>query len=367
MINKFDMGGVETWLINVVQNLPQRGYHFDFFAISSEEALLEKDVIKQGCQVFRGSKQRPTIFSIYNDLKKLIDRIGSYDAIHSHVHHFSGVIMLLGFFLKIPVRIVHSHSDTRFKEDSSGILRRAYIVFMRMSVWLFATKGIGVSSSVAEDQFGSKWKNDKRWMILPCGVDFKRFDIPKDEGMKLALGIPLKAKVVGHVGRFDEPKNHDFLIKVFKCLVDQCDDVYLVLIGVGPLRQGIERKVRELSISNKVLFLGVRNDVPEILRSVVDVFLFPSLYEGLPLALVEAQLAGCFCVVADNISREVILNENQVMSLSLGESLSVWVSKVSYFLLLAKEEESGRILSQYVNSYYDLRSNMKRFLSVYCI
>ncbi len=365
VIGGFNVGGVETWLLNVARNLPKPGYQFDFFAVSPKEAPLENEVFKLGCRIFKTKSIRPSVLSIYSDLKKVVRENGPYDVLHSHVHYFSGFIMLVGYILKIPVRIVHAHTDTRLKESHSGIWRRAYVESMRILIHFFATKGIGGSSETAKDQFGKNWVKDARWQILPCGIDFKRFDIPRDRLLPLSLGIPAGVKVIGHVGRFEPVKNHFFLIRIFKRLLDRGNDLYLVLIGDGNLRGVVEKQVRHLGILDRVIFLGLRDDVPNLLRSVVDVFLLPSLYEGMPLAFIEAQLAGCCCLGADTFSEEAILDAKNAILLNLGEPLDEWVNKIEDLLSHSKKEDSEVPLSKYYNSNFELKTNIRRLLFFY--
>ena len=365
VIGGFNVGGVETWLLNVARNLSRTDYQFDFFAISPKEATLENEVFKLGCRIFKTKSVRPSILSIYGDLKKVVRENGPYDVLHSHVHYFNGFIVLVGYILKIPIRIAHAHTDTRLKESHGGIRRRAYIESMRFFINFFATKGIGGSSETAKDQFGENWFKDARWGILPCGIDFKRFDVPRDNLLPLSLGIPAGVKVVGHVGRFEPVKNHCFLIKIFKRLLDRGNDIYLVLIGDGSLRGDIEKRVRHLGIFERVIFLGLRDDVPNLLRSVIDVFLFPSLYEGLPLAFIEAQLAGCYCLGADTFSEEAILDAKNAILLDLGEPLDEWANKIEDFLSRSKKADSEMSLSKYCDSEFELKTNIYRLLSFY--
>ena len=364
VINKFDVGGVETWLLNVVKRLSREKYQFDFFCVFPSDELLEKEILSFGCYIFKGSAKRCSVVSILRDLKAVVNKTDSYDVIHSHVHYFSGVIVLVGFILGIPVRIVHSHNDTRSKERSAGIMRRIYVGLMRIVVRLFATSGIGVSRDAAEDQFGIDWAKDPRWRIFPCGIDFSSFDIPKDELLPLSLGIPAGVKVIGHIGRFDTQKNHFFLIDVFKKLLDRKNNVFLVLVGEGNLKKAVEEHVDSLGISDRVIFLGVRRDVPNLLKSVVDVFLFPSLYEGLGLVFIEAQLAGCYCVGSDNLPKEVVLDQEKVVLFSLEAPVDVWVKGIEEVLFIKRREGQNLFLTQ-AETDYEIRTNIRKLLSLY--
>ncbi len=364
IVGRMNTGGIETWLINVVKHLPSEGYRFDFFAISSEEGRLDEAVFALGCRFLRGSQKRPSVTSLLKDLRKVVSQNGPYDVIHSHVHHFSGIILLIGFLLRIPVRIAHSHTDTRSKENREGFLRRLYVELMRFCVRVFANRGIGVSSLAAEDQFGLDWKKDKRWVLLPCGIDLDQFDILQDNVVKEMLGIPGRAKVIGHVGRFDKPKNHMFLADVFKNLIDRGNDLFLVLVGEGPLMPDFRQRVSDLGLIDKVIFLGIRNDVPKILISVVDVFVFPSLYEGLGLAFVEAQLAGCYCVGSDVLPREVVVEPDQISLLSLRDPLEIWAGRIENYLERAPVKAT-RSPRRDQGSLYDFSTHVKKLIHCY--
>jgi len=146
--------------------------------------------------------------------------------------------------------------------------------------------------------------------------------------MRTALGIPADAYVIGHTGRMVEQKNHRFLIQIFAEVARREPNTWLLLLGDGPLRGTIESQVREMGLSDRVIFAGVRSDVPQLMQCAMDQFLFPSLFEGLPLVGMEVQAAGLPMIVADTVTPEVAVIPSLITWLSLSSPVSVWADAV---------------------------------------
>src|SRR5699024_6311805 len=161
-------------------------------------------------------------------------------------------------------------------------------------------------------------------ILVPNGIDIKRFaKVNVNKKILLnTLGIVKNSFIVGHVGSFKKQKNHEFLIKVFSAVKNKQSNAHLVLIGVGVLEERIRDLVWELGLQNSVSFLGNREDIPELM-SIMDVFLFPSLYEGFGNVLIEAQTVGIKCVASDNIPNDAFVT-NLVTPVSLNDSIDEW-------------------------------------------
>jgi glycosyltransferase involved in cell wall biosynthesis len=196
----------------------------------------------------------------------------------------------------------------------------------------FATHGIAVSEQAATSLFSETWNSDSRWSVIPLGIDLSPFeqDIDKEQ-VRRELGIPSGTFVVGHVGRFVEVKNHRFLVKIAEHLNHVDSRTMFLLVGDGPLRAEIEALARTKGLADRFVFAGVRTDVARLMKGAMDCFLFPSLYEGLPLALLEAQVAGLQCVVSDTVSTEGDVGSSAVIHLSLSESPEAWASQLTAF------------------------------------
>ena len=163
-------------------------------------------------------------------------------------------------------------------------------------------------------------------IVVYNGVDLEAFSnvTESKEVILRSIGVPTDAYVVGHIGRFISAKNHSFLLKVFCSLKNVKENAYLLMIGSGPLKNEIEEEIQNLGIQNCCKILEHRTDIPQLLKS-MDVFVFPSIFEGLPVTLVEAQAANKRCVVSDSITEECFLSAN-VIPLSISDSPQHWVN-----------------------------------------
>jgi glycosyltransferase involved in cell wall biosynthesis len=166
--------------------------------------------------------------------------------------------------------------------------------------------------------------------VSHLGIDLEPFSCPVDSSKaRTELGIPEHAFVVGHVGRFFPQKNHTFLLDIAKHVCAMTADAVFVLVGDGPFRSAMELKAENLGISRNIIFAGIRDDIVRLMKGVMDVFLFPSLYEGFPLVLIEAQAAGLPCFIADTISSETDIVPQLVTRLSLADSAQTWAESVA--------------------------------------
>jgi glycosyltransferase involved in cell wall biosynthesis len=222
------------------------------------------------------------------------------------------------------MRISHSHLDT---QRNNG--RKSYRFVMTTLLRTSATAGLAVSCPAAKSLFGENWETDPRWRVSHLGIDLKPFSCPVDSSKaRTELGIPEHAFVVGHVGRFSPQKNHTFLLDIAKQVCAMSADAVFILVGDGPFRRAMELKAEHLGISRNIIFAGIRDDTVRLMKGVMDVFLFPSLYEGFPLVLIEAQAAGLPCFIADTISSEADIVPQLVVRLSLADSAQTWAESV---------------------------------------
>lgn len=326
VLGAMNAGGVEAWLMTLLRNTDKDLIQHEFIVHHKEKAFYDDEIYSLGSQThYCPYSSNPLVYALnlYRTFKKV-----KPDVVHSHVHAFSGLVLLIAFLCGIKNRISHCHSDTRVKEKKNSLVRRCYIAFMKVLISVFSTSCIAVSDLAAECLYGAKWENNKKCRVIPCGIDINRYDVMyKKPLLREELGIPIDAFVIGHVGRFSTPKNHDFLIDVFYNVLKSKKNTYLVLVGDGLLRKEIEKKVKTLGIEKNVIFAGLRNDVPTILLSVFDIFTFPSLWEGLPLSLVEAQYSKLNCLASSNITKEC--NVGGITFLELKES--IWIEVLTNF------------------------------------
>jgi glycosyltransferase involved in cell wall biosynthesis len=314
-------GGVETWLMNVLRRVPREQVAMDIMVHTDQPAAYDDEVRQLGATLHTNPNHKnPLAYALR--MRRILRQGGLYDVVHSHVHDYSGVVLTIAAACGVPVRLAHSHNDTRHIMQNASPMRKAYTIAMRGLLRLSRTGGLGVSEEATESLFGLDWVTEANVQILYCGIDPRPFAAAPTNEMRRELGIHASAFVIGHVGRFDLQKNHQFLLSIFENLKVRIPDAHLMLVGDGLLRTAIQQLVRSRGIRD-VHFCGVRADIAAVFEA-MDVFVFPSLHEGLPLVCLEAQAAGVPILMSDRITRELIIQHEFVGIQSLEDSAVSW-------------------------------------------
>lgn len=312
-----DRGGLETMIMNYYRNIDREKLQFDFL-VHSDNAGEYADEIKQlGGRIYHVSAMNPFSMKYRNQLKQFFITHSEYLVIHAHMNCMSAVVLRVAKEVGVPVRIAHSHNTN----EDFGI--KYFIkMYYKRKINLYATDRFACGEKAGRWLFGNE-----DFKLIRNAIDLKSF-VYSDETRKkarFALGIEENELVIGHVGRFADQKNHEFILDIFGEIQKRFNSK-LILIGDGEKKNSILQKIRSLDITEKVMLLGVRDDVEKIMQA-FDVFLFPSKYEGLPVTLIEAQAAGLPCVISDTISREAILSEIVHVN-RLSDSVTVWADSV---------------------------------------
>ena len=329
IVGSLNRGGAETWLVQTLARIDREKYQMDFLVHSPEPGAYDTDVRALGSRIIPCLKpSNPLQYAV--NFRRILRQFGPYDCVHSHIHHYTGYVLMLAASMRVPVRIAHSHIDTSLIDKESSALRQAYLFGMEWLIRRFATREIAVSESAAQSLFSESWRSDLRCSILPLGIDLAPFRQSVDsQQVRSELGIPEDAFVVGHVGRFAEQKNHRFVVEIAERFCKLEPNAIFLLIGDGPLKPEIEALARSRGLKERFVFTGVRPDVPRLMKGGMDCFLFPSSYEGLPLALLEAQAAGLHCVVSDAVSNEGDANDSAMTRLPLTDPPGVWANHLA--------------------------------------
>jgi len=346
-------GGIEMWLYQMIRRLDQYEHH----------VLVRTRVEEPFTAGFRdiGVRVLPCLNyanppKYFANLRQVVQQNGPYDILHVHGSNPNGLLALLfAKRLGIAATVIHSHNDLSPLLKSRGAAYKAYVWLTLQGIRRTADQGFAVSALAAESMFGSSWKKDKRWSLLHCGINFDPFADSPDPDLRTKLGIPAGAFVVGHVGRFQEQKNHPFLVKIAQQAVRQSPDVHFLLIGDGELRPQITAEVQRLGLERRVTFVPDTFSVPQFMLSAMDCYVFPSLYEGLPLVTVEAQAAGLPCVFSDRFTREAIVDPDLVTVLSLNDSPADWAAA-----LLRTRGHRVRDLRRHLQQFYATEFNPAR-------
>jgi glycosyltransferase involved in cell wall biosynthesis len=328
VVGLMDMGGLETWLVNVLRNINRQKFQIDFLVETTKACAYDKEVVALGSKIIPClHPSQPLLYG--RNFKRLYRQHGPYDIIHSHIHNYSGYILRLAKEVGIPIRIAHSHNDTSSLKVKSGLYRNLYLMLTEYWIKQYATFGFACSNRAADALYGYNWRNDPRFSIHYCGIDFSKWNLETDAvAIRRELGIAEDAFVIGHVGRFAEQKNHSFLIDIVGEIVKRRPKTQLLLVGDGHLRPEIEKKVSEANLTEHVVFAGVRSNIYEIMQCAMDAFVFPSLYEGLGLVLVEAQASGLSCIFSDVVPDEANIVQPLVHKISLAQPASYWAEVI---------------------------------------
>ena len=325
IMGKFNAGGVESVIVNYYRNMNHDKVQFDFYTDADSSRPIPQELLDMGARhiVLPPYQRLPEYLSaLERDLQER-----HYQIVHSNLNTLSVFPLFAAWRAGVPVRIAHSHSTAGdgmdFKRD---LIKYALRPFSK----LFATHYFACSEHAGHWMFG-----DAPFTLMPNAIDTERFAYNPRTRVELRQSLELENKfVIGHVGRFSPQKNHDFLLNIFQEVCKKRDDCILMLIGgLGTAGTDIEKNLRakaeKMGLSDKVLFMGTYEDISGFYQ-VMNVFVLPSLYEGLPVTVVEAQAAGLPCVLSDRITREVKITE-ETYFLSLRDSPGAWAERLLSF------------------------------------
>lgn len=364
ILGSLNRGGVETWLMHILRAVDHNRVKMDFLVHAEHPGAFDEEAKRLGAKIIVCPRPSRT-FSYRRNLLNLIRSHGPYDVIHSHVAHYSGYILrAVAQGTNCERRIAHSHTDTSTLDQRAGWIRKAYLVLMKRWITAYATDGLGCSERAMSSLFGADWMHGKKRLVLPCGIDVSPFKQDANRKATLAeLKLNENSIVIGHVGSFRQEKNHDQVLAVFAESLKSMPRAVLLLVGDGPERRRIEEQARTLGIRDRVHFGGARDDVAQLMISAMDVFLFPSKREGMPLVLIEAQAAGLPCVVSDVIPSDAEVLPTLIQRLSLDAPLEHWVCAVKKAATQPKLNKEG--LEAIAKSAYTVSQSLASLYSVY--
>lgn len=310
--------GTESVIMNYYNHIDKEKYHIDFLLNAPKSELDENDIcrylITKGSKVFCITPRRENSIKNKKEYLEILKK-EKYDIVHTHIDAIGSYFLRLAKEVGIKVRIAHSH-NTRHQLSKNGIKNRihyAYLEKCRKEVRKEATHYMACSKEAGEWLFGQDNLDNQKVYILNNAIDTDIFKFnPKTrDNVRKELGIKENEILFGHIGRFKPQKNHSFLIDIFKIINEKNNNSKLLLIGDGPLKEDIELKVRNLNLKENVIFYGEAKDTSRLLNA-LDIFLFPSIHEGLSVVMVEAQCNGLKCIISDTkeVSKDTVLTDN---------------------------------------------------------
>ena len=300
IVCQMNRGGLESRLMDIIRHNDYGTIQIDVFTYRKEAGVFDEEIRKLGGKVYYNPPLNvKNMFWYVNYFAIFLKQHPEYKIIHAHQDAWCSVFCKGAKKAGVPVRIAHSRTAIQ-NQNIADIVKNIIKVPTRK----YATDYFAVSDKAAVWLFGKKIVEAGSVIILPNAIENEKYTFSKQirEEMRHKLNLSNK-KIVIHVGNFTAPKNHPFLVKVFEKMTEKEKDAVLILVGGGE-QENIISLVREKNLQNKVMFMGSRNDVNDLLQA-ADVMIFPSVFEGLPGAVLEAQAAGLPCLLSDTITKNV--------------------------------------------------------------
>lgn len=336
-VSKMDRAGQETFLMNVMRNIDRSKVRFNFLCSSEGSGDYDEEIVRLGGGIFHLPAIRPC-GNKFKRIRKAICVIrdwllankDKYDIVHLHTYHNLDVWAHLEACRQAGVRhvIIHSHNTNGphvYAHKALGWICKHFYRFDKFAC----------SKEAGEWLFGKRSVAKGEVSVIANGIDIEAYAYDKETAQRKKDELDIKGlTVIGHIGRFSAQKNHRFLLEVFAEYLNTDPNAVLMLIGRGELEAQIRQQASDMKISDKVMFMGVRSDVPELL-SAMDVFVFPSLYEGLGIVLIEAQCAKLPVIASDNIPEEAVISSGIVLKKT--ENATDWADEIKKLVGIDRE------------------------------
>lgn len=344
IVTTMNRGGLETMLMNYYRNIDKSKIQFDFLLHRSEKSDYEDEIKDLGGTIFRIQPLNPFSRSYREELDEFF-KSHHYDIVHCHQDCLSSIALGIAKNNNVKIRIAHSHNAN---QDHN--LKYIIKLYYKNKIYEEATHLLACGKEAGDWMY-----NGKKYIIMNNAIETNKFIYDEELRNKNRKMMNLNDKfVIGHIGRFNKQKNHEFIIDIFNELHKLNSNSRLVLVGTGELEEKIKEKVNRYSLNDFVIFYGLCDKVHEILQS-FDVFLFPSLYEGLPVTMVEAQASGLKCFISNKVPDQCILSDN-VEILSLNDDPKRWANEINKYSLGYERKNTLRDIE---NHNFDIKENAK--------
>ena len=353
VLNSLNRGGAETMLMNYYRKIDRRRFQFDFVVHDSNLGVYAAEVSQLGGHIYYVPKFKGyNVFACIQAWQRIFREAQNDRIVQGHMPSTAGLYLLLAR-LNGRLTIVHAHSDDRANEDSLGrrMARRILYALARR----IAQRFYGCSKRAGEASYGKKIVESEAFSLWHNAIDYKRFAFQREvrDSLRSKLGLAAGTFVIGHVGRFTWAKNHEFLLNLFTEFHKNHPDSRLLLVGDGELRSKLEQQMQDLHIRESVIMTGAVDNVEDYM-TIMDVFVFPSHYEGLPTVNIEAQVNGLRCIVSTGVPEEVCIASGQVAFLPLTDK-SRWLSELEKSMVIGRTSSTMALQ----NRDYDILQTVK--------
>lgn len=347
-------GGVETWLYNVLGQVDLKKYQMDFMTFSDKKGVYDDLITSMGCKVYYFPKTK-NIAKIAQYYIKTVNE-NKYDIVHCHRHLLCGIFFMFNKFTKAKF-IAHSHNTST---DSKLFI---FKYFSKISKSIIKT--IPYKLACSEDASIALF--DKVETIIDYGIDTSKFvpQITKHQDLLDLFNLDKSHIIIGHVGRFTEQKNHGLIIDIAKRLVAQNDKYHFVFIGDGILEKEIKEKIAAAGLDSHIHIAGVRTDVYRFMNGYFDIYLFPSLYEGLGIVLLEAQSAGLPVVFSNVIPKRVDVITDLIHRVDLENDANYWADYILSNVKIPAIDNRLIYHQLFNDSEYSIKKSAAKLLNFY--
>ena len=344
-------GGLETMIMNYYRHIDRSMVQFDFLVHREFRADYDEEIEALGGRIFRIPRLVPWSKNYLRTLEAFFRNHPEYKIVHVHQDCLSSVILKVAKACGVPVRIAHSHNINQDKN-----LKYLIKLFYKKQIPTYATQLFACGKGAGDWMYSGA-----AYRVLNNAIEAKAYAYACDQRLKTRkkLGLANNAFCVGHVGRFYPQKNHAFLLEVFAQIKHTQENALLLLVGDGELRTAMEQKAASLGISDSIIFTGVRSDVADLMQA-MDCFAFPSLYEGLPLTIIEAQAAGLPCIVSDGVPTECD-KTNLVKHIPLSAGVVQWADEILKTHTISRRDTREEI----IQAGYDITANAEWLQNFY--
>lgn len=357
IIGKLKIGGAETVAMNIYRHIDRHNFEFHYLVFGDSIDEYEEEVKLLGGKVLHIPRPRKGHLNFYQNLNYIMSSYGPYDIVHSHTLFNSGIAMHAAKKNHIKIRVTHSHSIQN--SVTSSFARKIYEAIMRKVINRNATHLIACSKAAGHFLYGRK-AFDNRGLMLNNGVDVEKFRYNEFFREEIRNNLKIIDRfVIGHVGHLIAVKNQMFLLEVFRHIYKKNKMAILLLVGDGSDREKLESAAARYGLKNSVIFTGNVNAVYKYLNA-MDIFVFPSLYEGLPLAVVEAQANGLPCIISDAVPSDVQLTDI-VEPFSLKKTPIEWAE----IICEKRRKNSAEYAEKLKGVGFDVRASMNLINEIY--
>ena len=342
VIGKMGCGGAEKILMCLYENVDREKVQFDFVVHTDDAEFYDEEIIALGGRIFHAPKYNGTNIIVYTKWwRDFFEKHNDFCAVHGHIGS-SAAIYLREAKRKGIYTIAHSHATT---DRISGIKG----VFWQLSSYptrFVADYYMACSLEAGIDRFGHKVVASDRFAVTKNGIDESQFifSVEKRKQIRSELHIADNEILIGHTGRFSHQKNHEFIINVFAEIIQSGYNAKLLLLGEGVLKEQMKIKCEQLGISDLVIFAGIKKNTQDYYAA-MDVFFFPSFFEGLGIVAVEAQATGLKVVASTAVPNEADIGANLFVRLNLESSYEEWVTELIDNRDLERKSQSDRLIT----------------------